>query len=81
MSRNFFVKERQRAKQNLLTMITANPTIPKKRLIAAYSMKTGFTFKKIEEYLSELLDAQLVRERIDTVGEVYISAVKLEGGE
>ena len=67
MSTSYFVKERKRNKNKLLEMVRNNMNIDilgggmhRKKLRALFSMKTGLSFKKIDEYLEELLDTELI---------------------
>ena len=59
-SRSFFLRERQTRKSNLLKLIEKNPGATLNRLKGAFSLKTGLTFKKIDEYLSELEASGLI---------------------
>lgn len=54
-------------KRILLTMITKHKTLPMSQLRGLFSLKTGLTYKKINEYLRELSDANLIIIENDTV--------------
>jgi len=41
-------------------MIKKNPELKRTKLKALFSMSTGLTYRKIEEYLMELVDADLI---------------------
>jgi len=58
--KSFFLLERRARKRMLLEMIEAHPDLLLGRLKALFSMKTGVSFKKIDEYLRELEEGGLV---------------------
>ncbi len=67
MSKNYFVLERKKNKDQLLAMVKKNSDlaipdggISYKQLRALFSLRTGLSFKKIDEYLEELLATELI---------------------
>lgn len=59
-NKNYFVTERKANKQKLLEIITKNKKILPGKLKGVFSLTTGLSFKKIEEYLSELVEGGLI---------------------
>lgn len=56
-----FLTGRKQRKEDLIKLIQENPNnLGWTRLRAVFSMKTGNTHNKIDEYLDELVDAGLV---------------------
>ncbi len=68
--KNFFAIERRVRKRELLAIISENPKIQDRRLKGIFSLKNGLTFKRIECYLRELVDASLIE--IDADGLVTV---------
>ena len=58
--KNFFLRERQIRKARLLDLIEKHPELGLKKIKGLFSLRTGLSFKKIQEYLSEFLDAELI---------------------
>lgn len=59
-SRNFFVIERRVNKRKLLDLIRANAQMSLRKVKGIFSLKTGLSFNKINEYLGELEAAGLI---------------------
>jgi DNA-binding IclR family transcriptional regulator len=57
---DFFTKGRLERKQALLEMVQKFSPIEEEKLLGVFSLKTGLTFKKIREYLDELVSAGLI---------------------
>ena len=62
MGGNYFVDKRRADKQRLLDMTKKNPELMdnETKLIAVFSMQTGYRRETIKEMLDELKDAELV---------------------
>ncbi|MCK5609294.1 hypothetical protein KAR91_45900 [Candidatus Pacearchaeota archaeon] len=58
--RNLFQNQRRARKLQLLAFIKKHPELNLKKLKGLFSIQTGATYKKIEEYLQELVDAELI---------------------
>ena len=58
--KGYFTIERRRRKGQLLQLIKDNRETPLGKLKALFSLQTGLSFKKIEEYLTELEAGELI---------------------
>jgi len=56
----FFIRQRKLRKQELHRMIQLNPDLTLTRIKGLFSQRTGLTYKKIDQYILELTDANLV---------------------
>jgi predicted transcriptional regulator len=65
MSKSFFTIERKVRKRKLVDLIKENPKIPEQKLKGLFSLQTGLSFKRIEQYLEELEGANLVERNSD----------------
>jgi len=63
--KSFFVIERKVRKAKLLDFIKKNPKLSEQRLKGLFSLNTGLSFKKIEEYLLELEESGIVERDSD----------------
>lgn len=62
---NYFVKERQKIKQQLLNFLQSNQTVPFKQALAVFSIRTGYRVDTLKKYVQELKDANLIKIEID----------------
>lgn len=60
MVENYFVMERRRIKNDLLTFIKNNRDLGLDKCLAQFSMKTGFRVSTLRVYLEELKEAELI---------------------
>ena len=67
--KSFFLIERRVRKQNLLDLIrnSGEQGVSLKKAKSVFSLKTGLSFRKIEEYLRELEEGGLIEISEDTV--------------
>jgi len=70
-----FLDQRKKRKQDLYDIIKKNPDLGLKKLKAVFSMRTGNTYKKIDEYLEELEDAGLID--IDRTNPLFIKVTSV----
>ena len=67
--KSFFLTERRVRKRNLLDLIrnSGEQGVSLKKVKSVFSLKTGLSFRKIEEYLRELEEGGLIEISEDTV--------------
>jgi hypothetical protein len=65
MALNYFVEKRKEDKQKLLNFIREHPDMTLKKILAIHSMNTGLSTSRLEVYLKELKEAELIAVNLD----------------
>lgn len=60
ISKNFFLSERKSRVKYLIKLISDNPKLPINKIKGLFTLKTGCSFKVINEYLAELTESGLI---------------------
>jgi predicted transcriptional regulator len=69
--KSYFLIERRTRKLRLLDMIKKNPELEIGKLKGLFSLESGVSFKKIDEYLSEMEESGMIK--YDAEGKLAIS--------
>jgi len=69
--KSYFLIERRTRKLRLLDMIKKNPELEIGKLKGLFSLENGVSFKKIDEYLSEMEESGMIK--YDAEGKLAIS--------
>ncbi|MBS3050656.1 MAG: hypothetical protein J4400_00710 [Candidatus Aenigmarchaeota archaeon] len=60
MATNYFVEKRRQDKQKLLQIFRENPEEKENRLVAVFSLQTGYRLETVKRMIEELREAGLV---------------------
>lgn len=61
MPGNYFVEKRRIDKQKLLKLFNEHPDAEENKLVAIFSMQTGYRLETIKEMVEELRQADLIK--------------------
>lgn len=64
--KSYFLIERRARKQKLLEIIKKNPKLNLGKLKGIFSLQTGVSFKKIDEYINEMVESGMIEYDGDT---------------
>lgn len=60
MPNNYFVEKRRQDKQRLLQIIRENPEEKETKLVAVFSLQTGYRLETVKRMMEELKEAELL---------------------
>ena len=65
-SKNFFLADKKARMRSLVSLIQKNPELPFHKIKGIFMWKTGLSSKKIDEYINDLIEGDLIEFVEDT---------------